>query len=142
MLFSSTTNANSLVSVLKNLDFGSTGFSTAVSCAFNGGFQNVVSAIGPFFGIRDPSNLVQANLSLPTSGFTSPFGSPFNSSDFNSGFNNGFTTGTGSGFTGFGQAPTNFNTNFGTGFNNLVSTVNQGLGLLGTTDTSVGGVPV
>ncbi len=136
MLFSSTTNANSLVSALKNLDFGSTGFSAAVSSAFNGGFQNVVSAISPFFGVQ-----AQSNLSLPTSGFTSPFGSLFSSSDFNSGFNNGFTTGTGTGFTGFGLAPTSFNSNFGTGFDNVVTNVDTNFGLLGIV-TTVGGVPI
>jgi hypothetical protein len=136
MLFNSTTNTNSLVSTLENLDFGGTGFNTAVSSAFNSGFQNVVSAVSPFFGVQ-----AQSNLSLPTDGFTNLFGSQFSDSNFNSGFNNGFVTGTSTGFTGFGMAPTSFNTNFSTGFNSLVSTVDQNLGLLGSTGT-VGGVPV
>jgi hypothetical protein len=70
----------------------------------------------------------QPNLTLPTSGFTSPFGTAFTGSAFFNGFNNGFATGTTPGFIGFGMAPTAFNTNFGTGFNNAVSSFNQNLG--------------
>jgi hypothetical protein len=137
MLFSSTSNANSLASSLANLDFGSTGFNTAVANAFNTGFQNVLTAISPFFGMQ-----AQSNVSLPTTGITGPFGSAFSASNFDSGFNNGFVTTTGTtGFTGFGQAPTSFNSNFSTGFNNLVTTVNTTNTPLGTI-TTVGGVPV
>ncbi len=117
------TSTNSLVSALENLQFGSTGFNSAVSTAFNNAFSNFANPLGSFFQMTG-----QSNLALPTSGFTSPFGSLFSGSSFNNGFNNGFATGTNIGFIGFGQAPSAFNTNFGTGFNNLVSTVNQNMG--------------
>jgi hypothetical protein len=117
------TSTNSLVSALQALQFGGTGFNTAVATAFNNAFQNFATPLGSFFQTTGLSNLT-----LPTSGFTSPFGSLFSGSSFNNGFNNGFATSTNIGFIGFGQAPSAFNTNFGTGFNNLVSTVNQNMG--------------
>jgi hypothetical protein len=81
----------------------------------------------------------QSSSVWPTSGFTSPFGSQFTGSSFENGFNNGFATDTKSGFVGLGTAPSAFNTNVGTGFNNTVSTVSQGLGLvLGSTGTTDG----
>ena len=71
--------------------------------------------------------------------------SQFSGSSFNSGFNNGFASGTTPGFVGFGSSPSGFNTNFGTGFNNLVSSVAQNFGFVNTplgTIGTVGGVPV
>jgi hypothetical protein len=72
----------------------------------------------------------------------SPFSSQFIGSSFNSGFNSGFTADGTSGFVGFCSAPSVFNTNFGTGFRNMVSSVSQGLGLTntlhGTTGTADG----
>lgn len=123
MLFGAANSTNSLVSALQNLEFGSTGFNTAVSTAFNNAFQNFASPLGSFFGMTG-----QSNLALPTSGFTNPFGTQFSGSSFSNGFNNGFATGTNIGFIGFGQAPTAFNTNFGTGFNNAVTTLNGSMG--------------
>jgi hypothetical protein len=147
VLFNSTTNNNSavnatsLTATLGSLEFGSTGFNSAVASAFNTTFQSVVGAISPFFGVQQ----TQSTQSLPTTGSTNPFGSQFTTSSFNSGFNNGFVTGTGTGFIAFGQAPTSFNTDFGTGFDAVVSDTNIGagftttpLGLIGT----VGGVPI
>ncbi len=140
MLFSTGSSSTSLASVLQNLPYGNTTFDTAVANAFNTGYQNLVSSLSPFFQMAS-----QSNLSLPTSGLTNLFGSQFSGSSFNSGFNNGFATGTNTGFIGFGQAPADFNTNFGTGFSNLVSTVDQNLDIstpsLGT-QTTEGGVPV
>jgi len=142
LLFGATTNLNSLASALQSLPFGGTGFNSAVSEAFNSGFSNLLGPITSFLGTAMP---LQPELTLPTTGFASPFSSQFSGTSFNTGFNNGFATGTTPGFVGFGQAPSGFNANFGIGFNNLVSSVNQGLGFvntpLGTTGT-VGGVPV
>jgi hypothetical protein len=123
MLFGAANSTNSLVSALQNLQFSSTGFNTAVANAFNNAFQSFATPLGSFFQMTG-----QSNLALPTTGFTNPFGSLFSGSSFNNGFNNGFATGTNIGFIGFGQAPSAFNTNFGTGFNNLVSTLNQNMG--------------
>jgi len=119
-----TTNAiNSLAATLGGLQFGSTGFNTAVSNAFGTAFQSLATPIAQFFGITGPTNTV-----LPTSGLTSLFGTPFTGSSFFNGFNNGFATGTNTGFIGFGMTPTAFNTSFGTGFNNSVTSFNTGLG--------------
>src|SRR6516225_49408 len=70
----------------------------------------------------------------------SSLGSLFSGSSFNNGFNDGFATGTNIGFIGFGQAPSAFNTNFGTGFNNFVTTVNQHLGFNPAVDSGGTGV--
>jgi hypothetical protein len=59
-----------------------------------------------------------------------PLASNFTGSTFASGFNNGFAVSPATGFFGFGQAPANFDTNFGTGFNTLVYTLNLGLGVV------------
>jgi hypothetical protein len=134
----SAVNANNLATELGSLEFGSPLFNSAVASAFNTTFQNVLGAISPFLGVP----LTQSTPSLPTTGFTSLFGSQFSTSSFNSGFNNGFLTGTGTtGFLGFGTAPTDFNANFATGFNNVVSTANSGARLPGTGAT-LGGIPV
>jgi hypothetical protein len=114
---------SSLVSALQGLPFGSTGFNTAVNNAFGSAFQNLVTPLGQFFQMNGLSNMT-----LPTNGFTSPFGSAFTGNTFFDGFNNGFATGTTPGFIGFGTAPTSFNTNFGTGFNNMVSNFNTSVG--------------
>jgi hypothetical protein len=122
-----TTNFSSLAAALQGLPFGNSTFNTAVSTAFGNALQGLVSPLSTFFGTTIPTNLI-----LPTTGLTNPFGATFTSSLFNSGFNNGFATGTNTGFIGFGVAPTTFNTNFGTGFNNLVSTVNQNMSFVPT----------
>ena len=127
---------SSLVSALQGLPFGSTGFNTAVSNAFGTAFQNLVTPLGQFFQMTG-----QPNLTLPTNGFTSPFGSSLTGNTFFNGFNNGFATGTTPGFVGFGTAPTGFNTNFGTGFNNMVSNFNTNVGFLpGSTGLLPGGI--
>jgi hypothetical protein len=133
------TSISSLASALQSNALGSTGVDTsAIANAFNTGFSNLLNPINSFLGLQ-----TQSNSTLPTSGFTSPFGSQFTASNFNSGFNNGFATGTNSGFVGFGVAPTSvFNTNFGTGFNQMVSTLTQNVGLgingMNTTNETIG----
>jgi hypothetical protein len=131
-----TNTFTSLASALQNLQFGSTGFNTAVSNAFGNAFQSLVTPLGTFFGVP-----AQANLVLPTSGFTSIFGSSFTNSTFFNGFNNGFATGTNNGFIGFGMTPSGFNANFGTGFNNATLAFNQNLGLVPTTTAGGLGTP-
>jgi hypothetical protein len=127
---------SSLVSALQGLPFGSTGFNTAVSNAFGTAFQNLVTPLNQFFQMTG-----QPNVTLPTNGFTSPFGSAFTGNTFFNGFNNGFATGTTPGFIGFGTAPTGFNTNFGTGFNNSVSSFNTSVGFQpGSTGVLAGGL--
>jgi hypothetical protein len=140
----SAVTANNLASELENLDFGSPAFNSAVASAFGTTYQNVLSAIAPFFGTQTQSTA--STLTLPTTGLTNPFGTQFTLASFDDGFNNGFLTGTtGDGFVGFGQAPTDFNTAFSTAFNNVVADANTSTGftttLLGSTGT-VGGVPV
>ncbi len=119
----STTAAASLASALENLQYGTSGFNTAVSSAFGNAFQGLASPLSSFFGLTGSSNTT-----LPASGFTNIFGSTLSGSTFNSGFNNGFATGANTGFYGFGMAPSGFNSNFGTGFDNFISTINQNLG--------------
>ncbi len=136
MLFGSTSNLTSLASSLQNLSFGSSGFNSAVTNAFNTGFSNLLSPINSFLHMQG-----QSSVSLPTSGLTSPFSSQFSTGSFASGFNNGFVTGTNLGFTGFGVAPAAFNTNFGTGFNNTVTSTTQAMGF-GVTGLTGGGVPI
>ncbi|MGE3819336.1 MAG: hypothetical protein AB7I30_07870 [Isosphaeraceae bacterium] len=99
------------------------GFETGVRDAIGTGFQNVASRLGSAFGLPTGQNF-----SMPTNNFTNVFGSRF--SNFGNGFNNGFNNTTGStGFYGFGTPGIDFNTNFSTGFNNYVTTLNQNLGL-------------
>jgi hypothetical protein len=119
----STSPATSLVSALENLQYGTSGFNSAVSSAFGNAFQSLATPLSSFFGLTGSSNAT-----LPTSGFDNIFGSSLSGSSFNSGFNNGFATGANTGFYGFGMAPSEFNTNFGTGFDNFISTINQNLG--------------
>jgi len=107
----------SLFTQLQNLPNSSTNFSTAAANAFNGGFSSLTSPLNDFFFLKG-----SPNLSLPTSQFTNVIGPSFAS------VSNGFSDGFGSGFMGFGTAPTTFNTNFGTGFNNIVTTTNFGNG--------------
>jgi len=125
---------SSLAAALQNLQFGSTGFNTAVNDAFGNAFQNLVTPLGQFFQMNALSNMT-----LPSNGFINPFGSAFTGNNFFEGFNNGFTTGTTPGFIGFGTAPTGFNANFGTGFNNMVSNFNTNFGFQpGSTGTLPG----
>ncbi len=127
-IFGSTT-ANgvntSLVSALNNVQFGSPDFNTGVSTAFNTAFTNTSSTLANFFGL----NPALTNNTFADHNFSIPFLGSLGSSTFNSGFNNGFATGTNTGFVGFGTAPTTFNTNFGTGFDNFVATENQNIAL-------------
>ena len=137
---STSSGTNSLASALQSVPFGSTNFDTAVGGVFNRSFDNFLGPVTSFLGMRG-----QSNLTLPTNGLTSPFSSQFSGSSFSSGFNNGFAADTTVGFVGFGVAPSVFDADFSTGFNNTVSSVIQSLGFvntpLGTTGT-VGGVPV
>jgi hypothetical protein len=123
ILFGSGVGSTSLASSLQNFQFGSTGFNSAVSNAFNSSFQSIGGVLNPFLGLQ-----AQSIMTLPTSGFTSLFGSNFTGSNFASGFNNGFVASPSSGFIGFGQAPAAFNSNFGTSFNTLASGLNANFG--------------
>jgi hypothetical protein len=138
MLFGSASGVNSLASALQNLPFGGSGFNSAVLDAFNSAFNNMVGPVNSFFGMQG-----QSSVALPLTGITSPFSTQFSGSSFMNGFNNGFAPGTNTGFVGFGPAPSIFNTNFGTAFNNSVASTTQSMGFipLGTTGTA-GGVPV
>jgi hypothetical protein len=116
-----TTGPLSLFSGLNNLPIGSTDFASALPIIFNNSFTALASVLNPFVGtIPTPST------TLPSTIAQGPLGSNFMSSTFQNGFLGGF----GSGFTGFGSAPTTLNTNFGTGFNNFVSTGNTSMGFI------------
>ncbi len=115
-----------LASALSGLPYGTTSFNTAVSNAFTGAYQNLVTPIARYFGVNAPTTTT-----LPTSGFTSPFGTSYLGNSYYNGFNGGYSTGANPGYIGFGMAPSAFNTSFGNGFNNFVSTYNTGLGFNG-----------
>jgi hypothetical protein len=120
-------------------------FNTAFQNGFTSAFQNFNGVVGPFLnggtpgsggGTQLPSGFFQNGATFP-----SVFGPQFTGGAFNNGFNNGFAT-TGTGFPGFGTAPTGFNQAFGTGFNNFITNVNSLGGitgpLLGTPGTGTG----
>lgn len=122
--------------------FTSDAFNTGFQNAFTTAFQGFTTPLNNFFGIQPttgtggftlPNGFFQTGATFP-----SVFGSQFTGNTFNNGFNNGFVS-TGSGFPGFGTAPTGFNTGFGTGFNNFSNNFNQQFGLtLPTFGTSLG----
>jgi hypothetical protein len=132
----------SLFNQLQSLPNINTAFNTAASTAFNNGFTNLVTPLNSFFNVPTTAQ----TLSLPTSAFTNVIGPSFNN------IANGFSDGFGSGFMGFGTAPTTFNTNFGTGFNGFVTTMNASngfsvptvntlpTGVIGTTTSPIGTV--
>jgi hypothetical protein len=138
--------ASSLASALANLQYGGSSLNTGVSNAFTSALDNLVSPLYTFLDITSP-----ANLSLQTGNFSNPFASGYASPSFNAGFNNGFVTTSGAnsvGLVGFGVTPalstSTYNTNFGTGFSNLVNLVDTSAGFpssgssllsLGTTST-------
>jgi len=115
-------------------------FRTTFQSNFTPAFQNLMTPVNSFFGTPQPAG-------LPTGFFQSGaifpnvFNSPFTGTTFNSGFNNGFLT-SGSGFPGFGIAPSNFPSSFGTGFNGLVQSMNSPFGLTVPTlfNSGVGGI--
>jgi hypothetical protein len=123
ILFGSGVSPTSLASSLQNLQFGSTGFNSAVSNAFNSSFQSIGGVLNTVLGQQS-----QTSMTLPSSGFTNVFGSNYSGSNFASGFNNGFVGFPSTGFIGFGQAPAAFNSNFGTSFNTFTSGVNTNFG--------------
>jgi predicted component of type VI protein secretion system len=116
---------NSLTGALQGLPFTSTGFNTAATSAFTTGLQNLASPLNNFFGITPLQPLM-----LSDGEVVSLLGGNF--LNMGNGFNNGF----GSGFIGFGSAPTTANTNFGTGFFGLVGSQLPALGF--TTPTTLG----
>jgi hypothetical protein len=126
---------NGLGSTLRGVQFGSSGFNSAVSGAFNNAYLNSVSTLNSSLALQ-PNALG----TLPSTNFQNPFGTTFAGSTFNNGFNNGFITGTGTGVAGFGVSPTGFNTNFGTGFNSAVSAFNGNLGFIPSGTSTIGGV--
>jgi len=117
-------------------------FNTAFQNAFTPAFQGLTTPINSFFGVT-PTTGTGGSFQLPTgffqngASFPSAFLPQFMGSTFNNGFNNGFNT-TGTGFFGFGTAPTGFNTGFGTGFNSFIGNANQLFGLTGPTTISTG----
>ncbi len=141
---------NSLVNAIPTSTGGSNPFTpglfnTNFQNGFTNAFQNFSSPLNTFFGAQNsggpfqlPSGFFQSNATFPNI-----FGSQFAGSSFNNGFNNGFLQ-SGSGFPGFGTVPSGFNTQFGTGFNNLVGSMNQQFGFtppsFGTGTGGVGGV--
>jgi hypothetical protein len=140
------TTASSLATALADLQFGGSDLATNATNAFTTGLQNLVSPLATFFNVTSP-----ADLALQTSNFTNAFASGFASPSFNAGFNNGFLTTTGAnsvGLAGFGMpafSSSTYNTNFGTGFSNLVNLLDTSAGfpssgssLIGTGITSTG----
>jgi hypothetical protein len=103
-------------------------FTTPLSNMLLGGGQSLPGSGGSF---QLPTGFFQSGATFP-----SLFGSQFIGSSFNNGFNNGFAT-TGNGFIGFGTAPSGFNIDFGTGFNDLVSAANTSFGF--SQPTNLGG---
>lgn len=115
--------------------FTTDAFNTAFQNGFTTAFQNFNGPVATLL------NQTSAGSQLPTgffqtgAAFPSVFGTQFTGSTFNNGFNNGFAT-TGTGFPGFGTAPSAFNTGFGTGFNGLITNMNGQAGI--TIPTSTG----
>ncbi|MDG3003625.1 hypothetical protein [Paludisphaera mucosa] len=113
--------------------FDAAALNTAFQTNFTTAFQNLTTPINGFLGVAS-TGATGGGSQLPAgffqNGATFPglFGSQFSGSTFNNGFNNGFAT-TGTGFPGFGTAPSGFNTNFGTGFNGLIGNLNQQAGI-------------
>jgi hypothetical protein len=111
--------------------FTADNFNTGFINSFSNAFQNFSTPITSSLGLQPTSGaggLFQLPSGFFQNGATFPnvLGSQFTSSDFNNGFNNGFAT-NGSGFFGFGAAPTNFSNDFATGFNNFVTSTNGSL---------------
>ena len=115
-LFDTGSNSTSLFNALQNLPTSNNQFGTAASGAFNSTFQNLTSTLST------PFNLSGLSTTLPSSNISSLFGSQYTT------FGNGYLGGFGTGFPGFGTPTTSFNTNFGTGFNNFISSVNTTFG--------------
>jgi len=116
------------------------GFNTGFQTAFTNAFQNFSTPLNNFFGITPTTGTggsfqLPNGFFVPNATFPSVFGSQFTGGTFNNGFNNGFAT-TGTGFPGFGTAPTGFNTGFGTGFNSFVTNTNQLFGFTQPTFTT------
>ena len=117
-LFGTGENATSLFSALQGLPTTSEGFSSAASTAFNNAFQSLASPLSQFFALPTTSQ----TFALPTSNLAGPFGSEFST------FGNGFNSGFGTGFPGFGTAPTTADVNFGDGFTSIIARQNPLLG--------------
>lgn len=101
-------------------------FRTTFQNQFTPAYESFLSPINNFFGATPttglPNGFFQAGATFPNI-----FNQAFTASSFNSGFNNGFLA-SGSGFPGFGVAPSAFSPTFGTGFNGLVTSMNQPFG--------------
>jgi hypothetical protein len=131
-LFGTTPGSTSLLGSVLNLPTTAADFNTAATGLFSNSFANLASPLGTFFGL--PST---QTFNLPTGNFANVFGPTFTGNDFFGGFNGGF----GTGIPGFGTAPTAFNTNFGTGFGNLIGTLNPTFGFNIPTDLTGLGFP-
>ena len=115
------TTPASLFAALQALPTSSTDFASAVPTAFSTAFSNLTGILSPFVG-----TFPSPTFTLPTTITAGVLSPNLTGSTFQSGFLGGF----GSGFPGFGVAPTTLNTNFGTGFNSFVSTANPTLGFI------------
>jgi hypothetical protein len=116
-----TTNTSSVLTGLQTAAATSTNSSSLTTAANNvitTGLQNLLTPVARFFGITPQQNELLVTGNLP-----SIFGPPFG--DFAFGFNTGF----GSGFPGFGVAPTSFNVNFDSGFFGTINAANTTFGL-------------
>ena len=111
----------SVIAALEGLPITSTDFPTAATTAFTTALSNVTGILSPFVGTF-PTPVFSLNTTLAPG--------VFNSNLTGNSFQSGFLGGFGSGFTGFGTAPTTLNTNFGTGFNSFVSTTNSSMGFI------------
>ncbi len=113
---------------LKGLNFTDVSMSSNAYNSFNQAATRVASSLNQFFGMSTSPN---QTLVLPTSRFSLPsagqnfFNTTLRTDGTNVGFNNGF----GSGFLGFGQTPPDFNTNFSTQFNTVVTNTNRNFGI-------------
>jgi hypothetical protein len=93
----------------------------ALPTAFSTAFGNLANTLNQFLGTTPIPTM-----NLPTTTTAGVFSPTFTGNTFENGFLGGF----GSGFAGFGMAPSTLNTNFGTGFNSFVSTANPALGFI------------
>lgn len=119
-------------------------FQTNYQNQFAGAYGSFTTPINNFFGIAQPTGLPSGFFQAGAT-FPNLYGPSFTGSTFNEGFNNGFLA-TGSGFPGFGVAPSNFPGAYGTGFNGLIGSMNGRFGfnapsLFNAGVGGIGGVP-
>lgn len=119
-------------------------FQSTYQNQFTAAYENFTTPINNFFGLAQPTGLPSGFFQAGAT-FPNLYGSSFTGATFNNGFNNGFLS-TGSGFPGYGIAPSNFPGAFGTGFNGLIGSMNGRFGftapsLFNAGVGGIGGVP-